>query len=305
MSLVSNRFILEKAKKGNYAVGAFNISNLEMIKAVAETSNKLRSPVILQVSESAIRYAGFNYLKEMVYVAASENKIPVSLHLDHGKDMDVVRKCINKGFTSVMFDGSSFPYDKNVKLTGKVVSLARKRNISVEGELGTLSGVEDDVKSEKILYTDPFQAKDFVDKTSVDSLAIAIGTSHGAYKFTGNQKLRIDILREVRKKVNVPLVLHGASGVPKDIVRKASLYGLKVDHAKGVPDSEIKAAIDNGICKVNIDTDNRLAFSAGIREIISKKPEVFDPREILGNAMIEMKNLVEHKILLFKSNNKV
>lgn len=303
MVLVTNKFLLEKAKKGKYAVGAFNVNNLEMIRAVVDTAEKMNSPVIIQASESAIRYAGFNYLKEMVYVAAKDNKIPISLHLDHGKDMEVIRKCIKHGFTSVMFDGSSLDYEENIKITKKVVSLA-KGKVSVEGELGTLSGVEDDVKSDVIKYTNPLQAKEFVLKTGVDALAVAIGTSHGAYKFKGNQKLKIDILKQIKQKVSVPLVLHGASGVPENIITKAKKYGLSVNDAKGVPDSEIKLAIDNGICKVNIDTDNRLAFSAGVREVLVTKPQVFDPREILGNARIEMEALVGHKILLFKSKNK-
>lgn len=303
MVLVTNKKVLDKAKKEGYAVGAFNINNLEFLQAVTETAEKLRSPVIIQATESAIKYAELDYLVNMVHTAGKKIKVPITLHLDHGKDLDLIKKCIKSGFTSVMYDGSSLPYEQNLENTKKVVKWAWG-DVSVEAELGTLSGVEDNVSAKKIEYTNPDQAADFVKRTKVDSLAVAIGTSHGAYKFNGDQNLKIDVLKEIAKKINIPLVLHGASGVPQSVVEKANRYGAMIENAKGVPDEQIKMAIKNGISKVNIDTDNRLAFTAGVREFLAKNPKVFDPREILTNAKGEMSKIVEQKIMLFESNGK-
>ncbi|MBI4016115.1 MAG: class II fructose-1,6-bisphosphate aldolase [Candidatus Aenigmarchaeota archaeon] len=292
---------LADANKKNYAVGAFNVNNMEICQAVIRAAEKLKSPVIIQTSEGAIAYAGIKYLKAITEVAAQTSAIPTVLHLDHGRDMNIVKDCIRLGWTGIMYDGSHLSFEKNVKNTLKVVKLAERKEIGVEGELGTIGGAEDIVSARQILYTQPEAAKEFVEKTGVDALAIAIGTSHGAYKFKGKAKLDIKLLAEIKKKVKIPLVLHGASGVPAAVVAKAQKYGAKLGKPEGVPDSQIKEAIKNGINKINTDTDLRLAFDAAVREVIATKPEVFDPRKILGPAREFIQKIVEHRIKLFGS----
>ncbi|MBI4148783.1 class II fructose-1,6-bisphosphate aldolase [Candidatus Woesearchaeota archaeon] len=296
--------VLSKANRQKYAVGAFNTNNMEIVQAIVRAAEKVRSPVIVQTTEGAIEYAGLDTLKCLVLSAAEQSRVPVVLHLDHGKDLTLIRQCMNRGYTSVMIDGSHFPFDKNVKVTRKVVRWARAKGVSVEGELGTIGGAEDLVSSRRILYTEPKTAVDFVDKTGVDALAIAIGTSHGAYKFQGKATLDIKRLADIKRRLKMPLVLHGASGVPESVVAKAEKYGAKLGKPEGVPDTQIRLAVKNGINKINTDTDLRLAFDAALREVIATKPDVFDPRKILGPARDCMQQVVEHRIRVFGSANK-
>ncbi|MDO8656302.1 MAG: class II fructose-1,6-bisphosphate aldolase [Nanoarchaeota archaeon] len=296
--------ILRKAQQGHYAVGHFNINNMEMVQAIVLAGVKLRSPVILATSEGAIQYAGIDYLYALAKTAAEQANIPIALHLDHGRDMKLIEKAIKIGYSSVMIDASHEDFEKNITLTRKVVQMAHQKGIFVEAELGTIGGVEDTVKSRNILYTNPAKAQEFVQRTGCDFLAIAIGTSHGAYKFKGNAHLRMDILKEVRKRVKIPLVLHGASCVPLSAVKEAQKYGANLKGVQGVPDTQIKQAVKNGICKFNTDTDLRIAFDAGIRKNIVNTPGDFDPRHILAPAREYMQKVVEHRIRLFGSVGK-
>lgn len=303
--LVTNKEILSTAEAEGYAVGAFNINNLETLLAVAEASVEERSPVIVAVTPSAIRYAGLKHLVGMAKAAAESASVPMSLHLDHGKDVETVSRCIDAGFTSVMIDGSHLNFEENISLTKRVVDLAHSRGVSVEAELGRLTGVEESTVEEKeAVLTDPNAAKEFVERTSADALAVAIGTSHGAYKFKAEPKLDFERLKAIRQKVKVPLVLHGASSVPPWIIRKATKYGAELGGAKGIPDEHIKKAISLGIAKINIDTDLRLAFTATIREVLANSPREFDPRKILGPAKEAMKEVVKGKMRLFGSSGK-
>lgn len=303
--LTSLKSVLNKAQKGHYAVPAFNINDLEILQSVMAAAKKLKSPIIIQTSEGAIEYAGMENLFQMVGVAAKEN-IPVVFHLDHGKNLKVVQKAIKSGYTSVMYDGSSLPYKENLKNTKKVVSWARAKKVSVEAELGSLKGVEDlvSVKEKDAILTDPEQAKDFVEKTGCDALAVAIGTSHGAYKFKGNPKLDLKRLSEIKKAVGIPMVLHGASGVPSRLVKMLKRCGGDVGEAKGNSPAEIKKAIKMGVCKINIDTDLRLAFSAGLRCTLKENKKVFDPRKILEDSKKLMQRVAEEKIIMCGSKNK-
>ncbi len=296
--------ILQKAQQGHYAVGHFNINNMEMVQAIVRAGVKLKSPIILATSEGAIHYAGMEYLYALAKTAEENSKIPIALHLDHGRDMNIIEKAIKIGYSSVMIDASHEDFEKNIALTKKVVQRAHRKGISVEAELGTIGGVEDTVKSRNILYTDSAKAKEFVERTGCDFLAIAIGTSHGAYKFSGKAHLRMDILSEVKKKVKIPLVLHGASCVPASAVKEAEKYGAQLEGVQGVPDEQIRQAIKKGICKINTDTDLRIAFDAGIRKTISNKPQDFDPRHILAPAREYMQKVVEQRIRLLGSVSK-
>ncbi|NIP66946.1 class II fructose-1,6-bisphosphate aldolase [Candidatus Bathyarchaeota archaeon] len=303
--LVTNREILTSARAGKYAVGAFNIQNLESFQAVSEAAQEEDSPVIVAVTPSSIKYASLASLAKLVKTVCQNASVPMSLHLDHGKDIEVVTDCLDAGFTSVMIDGSHLNFDDNVALTEKVVGLAHVRDISVEAELGRLAGIEEASFEEKeAILTDPEAAKKFVEETEVDALAVAIGTSHGAYKFKGKPKLDFARLEEIGERVDIPLVLHGASGVPTHIVEKATKYGAQLPGAKGVPDKSIKKAVRRGIAKINIDTDLRLAFTATVREVLATVPEQFDPRKILGPAREAMKEVVRGKMRLFGSSNK-
>ncbi|MBX5321359.1 MAG: class II fructose-1,6-bisphosphate aldolase [Candidatus Bathyarchaeota archaeon] len=303
--LFTNRELLLAAKQKVYAIGAFNIQNLESLLAVVEAAVEEKSPIIVAVTPSAIKYGGLNYLASMVKVAAESSPIPMSLHLDHGEDIETVSKCLEAGFTSVMIDGSHLPFEENVALTKRVVDLAHAKGVSVEGELGRLSGVEEKtVEEREAVLTDPEEAEEFVKQTGVDALAVSIGTSHGAYKFKGEPQLDFERLRLIREKVDVPLVLHGASSVPAWIIEKASKYGAELAGAKGIPEEHIKKAIALGITKINIDTDLRLAFTATIREVLANSPKEFDPRKILGPAKEAMKEVVKGKMRLFGSSGK-
>jgi fructose-bisphosphate aldolase class II len=303
--LVTNNEILFTATMGGYAVGAFNINNMEILKAIVETAKEEKSPIIVSASPSAIKYAGLEYITEMVKVSAKVNpSIPISLHLDHGKDIETAAMCINGGFTSVMIDGSHLNFEENIAMTKYVVKLAHPKGISVEAELGKLVSQDSATQEAEDPYTDPDAAVDFVNRTEVDSLAVAIGTSHGAYKFKGEAKLDFKRLTEIRRKVSLPLVLHGASGVPSWIVEKATKYGAKWKGAKGIPDQHIKKAVSMGIAKINIDTDLRLAFTASVREVLTTSPQTYDPRKILGPAKENMKKVVKEKMCLFGSVGK-
>lgn len=303
--LVTNKEVLSAALTGGYAVGAFNINNMEILQAIIETAVEEKSPIIVSSSPSAIKYAGLEYLVSMVKVAAQNNpSIPMSLHLDHGKDVETAKMCIDGGFTSVMIDGSHLDFEGNIAMTKQVVDLAISKGVSVEAELGKLVSQESTNNDAEDPYTDPETAVEFVERTGVNSLAVAIGTSHGAYKFKGEVELDFERLKTIRNKVNIPLVLHGASGVPKWIVDKATKYGAELGGAKGIPDNHIKRAISLGISKINIDTDLRLAFTGSVREVLVTSPKVYDPRKILGPAKDNMKKVVQEKMHLFGSSGK-
>ena len=304
--LVTNKEIQVEAQKGKYAVGAFNTSNVEITQAIIEAHEELNAPVIIATSTSAIKYCGIDVLSSVVRTMAQKAKIPVSLHLDHGTDYDLIIGCIRNGWTSIMIDGSHAPLEENIALTKEIVKICHATGISVEAELGRLGGIEDNISVDErdARLTDPAEAVRFVNETQCDTLAIAIGTSHGAYKFKGEAKLAFDRLEEIRNRVDVPLVLHGASSVIPEIIEKANKYGADLGAAKGVPIEDIKKAISLGITKVNIDTDLRLAFTAGIREILSEKPELFDPRKIIGAGRSLIKEVVKNKIEVLGSAGK-
>ena len=303
--LLTNRDLLVPARKKGYAVGAFNINNLEALLAATEAATEEKSPAIVAVTPGAIKYGGLPYLSNMVKTAAQIFPIPLSLHLDHGEEIDTVSKCIKAGFTSVMIDGSHLKFEENIALTKRVVDIAHPKGITVEAELGRLAGVEEKTVDEKeAVLTDPNSAKEFVDRTDVDALAVAVGTSHGAYKFKAEPRLDFERLRKISMKIDLPLVLHGASSVPSWIIEKASKYGAELKGAKGIPEQHIKKAISLGIAKINIDTDLRLAFTATIREVLANSPREYDPRKILGPAKEAMKEVVRSKMQLFGSSGK-
>ena len=300
----STKRILQKAHRGNYAVPHFNINNMEICQGVVQAAVNLKSPIILATSEGAIKYAGMNFLHDIALTAARLASVPVAFHLDHGRDLDVIKKAIKIGYSSVMFDGSHLPFKENIRITKKLVHLAHKKGISVEAELGTIGGTEDLVTARHIVYTNPEEAVEFVDKTGCDFLAVAIGTSHGAFKFKGKASLRQDILKEVKKRTKMPLVLHGASGVPEKVVREAEKYGAKLSGVYGVPNGQIRKAITNGVNKINTDTDLRLAFDAAVRKFLKQKPKDFDPRHILGSARDNITKVAENRVKLFGSEGK-
>ena len=305
--LVTAKPLLIKARAKKYAVPAFNINNLETLQAVMEAAVAMKSPVIIQTSEGAIEYAGIDYLVALVRVAA-QTKIPVVLHLDHGKNLKTIKHAIDSGYTSVMFDGSAQTFNDNVRNTKLVVKWAQAKKISVEAEIGVLAGIEDlvKVKDGSATLTDPKQAAEFADKTGCDSLAVAIGTSHGAYKFSEKKHPHLDLARleAIAKLVKIPIVLHGASGVREDVLKIAEEYGAKLGEARGILDQDIKAAIFRGVAKVNIDTDLRLAFTAGIREAVADSPSVIDPRKLLMPAKLLMTEVAKQKMKLFGSAGK-
>ncbi len=304
MGLVSLKELLDGASSGGYAVPAFNVNNLETIQAAFQSAYLEHSPVILQATEKAGEYAGFDLLSAIVHKTAERSPIPVTLHLDHGGSIEAVLKAIRNGFTSVMIDGSHLDFNKNVELTRRVVEVAHAVGVSVEAELGRLGGIEDEVSGE-VRLTDPEEARHFVDETGVDALAVAIGTSHGAYKFKGEPRLRVDLVKQIKDLVNIPLVLHGASSVEEEIVNMAESYGARLKGAKGIPLESIREAIRNGINKINIDTDLRLAFTAATRKVLAENPEEFDPRKILGPARELMVQTMRNKMRAFGSTGKI
>ncbi len=303
--LVTNKDLMVPARKNGYAIPALNVQNLESLKAVAEAAVEEKSPVILAISPSVVKYAGLPYIVSIAKIAAQSAPVPMSIHLDHGEDFETCQKCIDAGFTSVMMDGSFLKYEENIAITKKVVAVAHAKGVSVEAELGKLAGVEErSVEEKDAILTDPETAKDFVEQTGVDTLAVAIGTSHGAYKFKSEAKLDIDRLKVISEKVSIPLVLHGASSVPLALIEKACKFGGQLSEAKGIPESEIKKAIALGVAKVNVDTDLRLAFTGSVREVLSTSPKEFDPRKILGPAKEAMKQVAKSKMQLFGSSAK-
>lgn len=301
MPLVTTTEMFKKAYDGGYAIGAFNVNNMEIVQAITEAADELKSPIILQCSSGARKYAKHAYLVHLVKAALEETDIPIALHLDHGADFEICKQCIDGGFTSVMIDGSSLSYEDNIAVSKKVADYAHERGVVVEAELGTLAGVEDDVKVEhgSESYTQPDQVEDFVNRTGVDSLAIAIGTSHGAYKFKPGQKpqLRFDILDEVTKRLpGFPIVLHGASSVLPKYVDIINANGGKLEDAIGIPEDMLRQAARSAVCKINIDSDLRLGLTAGIREHMALHPDHFDPRQYLTDARAYVKEVVAHKI---------
>ena len=309
MPLVTTKAMFEKSMKEGFAIGAFNVNNMEFIQAITDAAAENNSPVILQASSSAIKYARINYLMKMVQAAVEEHpNIPIAMHLDHGPDFETCKLCVDNGFTSVMFDGSKYDFEENIRLTKEVVDYAHSHGVVVEAELGKLAGIEDDVNvaDSDARYTDPDQAEEFVRRTGVDSLAIAIGTSHGAYKFKGEAKLRFDILKQIKEKIpNTPIVLHGASTVIPELVNMCNQYGGNIPGAKGVPDEMLHEASISGVSKINVDTDLRLAMTGAVRKVFVDDPSVFDPRKYLAPARELIKETVSHKMRdVFGSANK-
>lgn len=304
--LVNSKELFLDAIKNKYAVGAFNFVNMEVLQGILETAVEENSPVIVQCSTGAIKYAGKDYLSGMVKSVTEKLPIPVIWNLDHGKTFEDCVNAIDAGFTNVMIDASSLPYEENIALTKKVVEYAHARNVTVEAELGVLAGVEEDVSANEHIYTDPNQAIDFIEKTGCDSLAIAIGTSHGIYKFKGEAKLRLDILEELSKRMpNYPFVLHGASSIPQQYVEKANKYGANLTGAKGVPEEMLSEACKMNICKVNVDSDLRIGFTAGVREYLQNNPSDVDMRSYLKSGKQCVKDVVRFKIQnVFNSQNK-
>ncbi len=302
MALVTTKDMFQKAYAGGYAIGAFNVNNMEIVQGITEAAKELNAPIILQVSAGARKYAKHAYLVKLVEAALADTDLPIALHLDHGDDFEICKACIDGGFTSVMIDGSKHSFEDNIALTKKVVEYAHAHGCVVEGELGKLAGIEDDVnvKAEDASYTRPEEVEEFVSRTGVDSLAIAIGTSHGAFKFKPGQKpqLRFDILEEVGRRLpEFPIVLHGASSVSREYVEIIQKYGGKLDDAIGIPEDMLRQAAKMAVCKINIDSDLRLAFTAGIREYMFNNPAHFDPRQYLTPARNNIKAVVRHKIL--------
>lgn len=299
MSLVTSKEMFKKAYEGHYAVGAFNVNNMEIIQGIVDAAKQENAPLILQVSAGARKYANPIYLRKLVEAAIEDTGIDICLHLDHGEDFEICKQCVDDGFTSVMIDGSKYPFEENIALTKKVVEYAHSKGVVVEAELGKLAGVEDAVKvsAKDATYTDPDQAAEFVARTGVDSLAIAIGTSHGAYKFKGDPSLDFERLEKIEKLLpNFPLVLHGSSSVPKEFVDLCNQYGGQIPGATGVPEEMLRRAAQMGVCKINIDTDLRLAMTACIRQLFVEKPSEFDPRKYLGPGRTAIKDMVAHKM---------
>ncbi|WP_194609282.1 class II fructose-1,6-bisphosphate aldolase [Clostridium vitabionis] len=302
MALVTSTELFKKAYTGGYAIGAFNINNMEIVQGITEAAAELKSPVILQASKGARKYANSVYLVKLVEAAVELHpEVPIVLHLDHGPDFETCKDCVDHGFTSVMIDYSGHPFEENIAESRKVAEYAHEHGVVVEAELGTLSGVEDEVsvEADKAMYTDPDQVEEFVKRTGVDSLAIAIGTSHGAYKFKlgQNPKLRLDILAEVSRRLpGFPIVLHGSSSVPQEYVKIINANGGALKDAIGIPEDQLREAAKGAVCKINIDTDLRLGMTAGIRQHFNEHPDHFDPRQYIADGRANVKAIVEHKI---------
>ncbi|HIS73213.1 MAG TPA: class II fructose-1,6-bisphosphate aldolase [Candidatus Scatomorpha pullicola] len=302
MALVTTKDMFRKAYEGGYAIGAFNVNNMEIVQGITMAANELRAPLILQVSKGARAYASHTYLMKLVEAAVAETGLPIALHLDHGDSFELCKSCIDGGFTSVMIDASSKPFEENIAITKQVVEYAHDHGVVVEAELGTLAGIEDEVKVEEghASYTRPEEVQEFVERTGCDSLAIAIGTSHGAYKFKPGTKpqLRFDVLEAVEKNLpGFPIVLHGASSVPQNFVEEINKYGGNMPGAIGVPEDQLRQAAKSAVCKINIDSDLRLAMTATIRKFFAEHPDKFDPREYLKPAREAIKQMVAHKIV--------
>jgi fructose-bisphosphate aldolase class II len=308
MPIVTSKEMFKKAYEGGYAIGAFNVNNMEIIQGITEAAKAVNSPLILQVSAGARKYAKHVYLMKLIEAAVEDTDLPICVHLDHGADFEICKACVDGGFTSVMIDGSHHSFEDNIKLTKQVVDYAHDRGVVVEGELGRLEGVEDDVKvsAEESSYTDPDQVEEFVRRTGVDSLAIAIGTSHGAYKFKPGTKpqLRFDILEEVEKRLpGFPIVLHGASSVPQEYVEIVNKFGGSMPGAVGVPEDMLRQAAKMAVCKINIDSDLRLGFTAAVRKYMAENPAEFDPRKYLTPARDAIREIVQNKIVNVLGSN--
>ena len=308
MALVTTTEMFKRAYEGGYAIGAFNVNNMEIVQGITEAAGELKSPIILQVSKGARAYANHTYLVKLVEAAILENDIPIALHLDHGPDFETCKSCIDGGFTSVMIDASHHDFEKNIEITRRVVEYAHERGVVVEAELGKLAGVEDDVNvsDADAAYTQPDEVEEFVSRTGVDSLAIAIGTSHGAFKFKPGQKpqLRFDILDEITKRIpNFPIVLHGASSVSQEYVKIIQENGGNLADAIGIPEDMLRQAARSAVCKINIDSDLRLALTAGVRQVLTQNPAAFDPREYLKVGRQNVKDVVAHKIVNVLGSN--
>ena len=300
MPLVTSTEMFKKAYEGKYAIGAFNVNNMEIIQGITEAAKEVNAPLILQVSAGARKYANHTYLMKLIEAAIAETGLPICVHLDHGDTFELCKSCIDGGFTSVMIDGSHHPFEENIKLTKQVVDYAHSKGVVVEGELGRLAGIEDavNVSEEDAAFTDPDQVEEFVQRTGVDSLAIAIGTRHGAFKFKGEPKLRFDILEEIERRLpGFPIVLHGASSVMPEYVEMINNNGGNMPGAKGVPEDMLRKAASMAVCKINIDSDLRLAMTGTIRKYFAENPSHFDPRQYLGPARTAIKELVKHKIV--------
>ncbi|MBD3306350.1 class II fructose-1,6-bisphosphate aldolase [candidate division KSB3 bacterium] len=300
MPLVTSKELFKKAYDGGYAIGGFNVNNMELLQGIVEAGNEERSPLILQVSAGARKYANPVYLRKLVEAALDTTDIPIVLHLDHGDSFEMCKDCVDDGFTSVMIDASKYPFEKNIEISKQVAEYAHARGVVVEAELGKLAGIEDavNVAEKDAIYTDPEQVAEFVEKTGVDSLAIAIGTSHGAYKFKGEPQLDFERLYKIEKMIpGFPIVLHGSSSVPQELVEKCNQYGGQLPGAKGVPEDMLREAAKSAVCKINIDTDLRLAMTSTIREVFAKSPELFDPRKYLGPGRDAVRELVRHKLI--------
>ena len=310
MPLVTSTEMFKKAYEGGYAIGAFNVNNMEIIQGITEAAKEVNAPLILQVSAGARKYAKHTYLVKLVEAALEDTGLPICLHLDHGEDFEICKSCVDGGFTSVMIDGSKYDFQENIRLTKQVVDYAHSKGVVVEGELGKLAGIEDNINvSEKdAAFTDPDQVQEFVEKTGVDSLAISIGTSHGAFKFTPDQctrdengklvppMLRFDILKEIEERIpGFPIVLHGSSSVPQEYVDIINQYGGKLKDSIGIPEEWLREAAKSAVCKINIDSDGRLAMTAAVREVFANQPAEFDPRKYLGPARESLKKLYMHK----------
>lgn len=314
LGLVNSKELFAKAVKGGYAIPAFNFNNMEQMQAIIAACVETKSPVILQVSSGARKYANQTLLRYMAQGAVEYAKelgqnIPIVLHLDHGDTFELCKSCIDMGFSSVMIDGSHHSFEKNIELTKQVVEYAHAHGVTVEGELGVLAGVEDEVSAEHHTYTQPEEVEEFVKRTGVDSLAISIGTSHGAFKFKPGQKpeIRLDILKEIEQRIpGFPIVLHGASSVPQDVVADINKFGGKLEDSIGIPEDQLRKAAASAVCKINIDSDGRLAMTAAIRKVFAEKPAEFDPRKYLGPARDALQNLYKHKIVnVLGSNDKI
>jgi fructose-bisphosphate aldolase class II len=309
MPLVTSTEMFKKAYDGGYAIGAFNVNNMEIIQGITEAAKEVNSPLILQVSAGARKYAKHVYLMKLIEAALEDTDLPICVHLDHGDSFEICKSCIDGGFTSVMIDGSKHPFEENIRLTKQVVDYAHAHGVVVEGELGKLAGIEDDVNvaDDDAQFTDPAQVEEFVGRTGVDSLAIAIGTSHGAYKFKGTPRLRFDILEDISKRLpNYPIVLHGASSVIPKYVEMINSNGGNMPGAQGVPEEMLRKAAQGAVCKINIDSDIRLAMTGTIRQYFSEHPDHFDPRQYLSPARANIKELVKHKIItVLGSNDKI
>lgn len=300
MPLINTTSMFQKAYEGGYAIGAFNVNNMEIVQGITEAAKEVKAPLILQVSSGARKYANHTYLMKLIEAALIETDLPIAVHLDHGDTFELCKSCIDGGFTSVMIDGSHHSFEENIALTKRVVEYAHDKGVTVEGELGRLAGIEDavNVSADDAQFTRPEEVEEFVSRTGVDSLAIAIGTSHGAFKFAGEARLRFDILEEIQRRLpGYPIVLHGASSVIPEYVDMINMFGGKMPGAKGVPEEMLRKAASMAVCKINIDSDLRLAMTASIRRVFAEAPGEFDPRKYLGPARDEIKKLVKNKLV--------